>query len=107
VTATAEIASLPDLLIGLPAPVRAAYGDRVLGPLLGKDSVHTALRTTLRAFFACDGSWTRTADALHLHVNTVHYRIRRVEEITGRDLSRLDDRLDLQAALLAIPRAED
>ncbi|WP_414641072.1 helix-turn-helix domain-containing protein [Actinospica sp.] len=41
----------------------------------------------MRSFLAYDGSWTRTADALHLHVNTVHYRIRRVEEITGRDLS--------------------
>ncbi|WP_141726963.1 helix-turn-helix domain-containing protein, partial [Streptomyces niveus] len=39
-------------------------------------------------------------EELHLHVNTVHYRIGRVEQITGRDLSRLDDRLDLRAALL-------
>lgn len=38
--------------------------------------------------------------ALHLHVNTVHYRIQRIEVLTDRDLSRLDHKLDLRAALL-------
>ncbi|MCX5124139.1 helix-turn-helix domain-containing protein [Streptomyces sp. NBC_00347] len=34
-----------------------------------------------------------------VYVNTVHYRIERVEALTGRDLSRLDHKLDLYAAL--------
>ncbi|WP_392971704.1 PucR family transcriptional regulator [Streptomyces sp. LN245] len=55
---------------------------------------------TLRTFLSCDGSWTRTAEALHLHVNTVHYRVQRIEHFTGRDLSRLADRFDLWTALL-------
>ncbi|MFF0184829.1 helix-turn-helix domain-containing protein [Streptomyces sp. NPDC005244] len=55
-------------------------------------------------FLACDGSWSRTAEALHLHVNTVHYRVQRVEHFTGRDLSSLYDRLDPRAALLCRPR---
>ncbi|MFI6406360.1 helix-turn-helix domain-containing protein [Streptomyces sp. NPDC050548] len=54
----------------------------------------------LETFLACDGSWARTAEALHQHVNSVHYRIGRIECFTGRDLSRLYDRLDLWAALL-------
>ncbi|MGN5378039.1 PucR family transcriptional regulator [Streptomyces lasalocidi] len=58
------------------------------------------LLATLETFLACDGSWARTAQALHLHVNTVHYRMERIERLTGRDLSRLRDRLDLRAALL-------
>ncbi|MFD9125870.1 helix-turn-helix domain-containing protein [Kitasatospora sp. NPDC059571] len=52
---------------------------------------------------AHDGSWARTAEALHIHVNTVHYRIRRIEELTGRSLARLEDRVDLRAALLCAP----
>ncbi|WP_423834332.1 helix-turn-helix domain-containing protein [Streptomyces manipurensis] len=40
-----------------------------------------------------------TARRNHLHVNSVHYRIGRVELLTGRDLSRLDRTLDLYAAL--------
>ncbi|WP_344447636.1 helix-turn-helix domain-containing protein [Kitasatospora nipponensis] len=37
---------------------------------------------------------------LHVHVNTVHYRVKRIEELTGRSLVRLEDRLDLRAALI-------
>ncbi|MFJ4910053.1 PucR family transcriptional regulator [Streptomyces sp. NPDC093249] len=105
--ATAGVARLRDLtdlrtlLAGVPADVRAAYLDTVLGPLLraGRGS-RAVLLETLEVFLAHDCSWTRTAEALHLHVNTVHYRIDRVEALTGRDLSSLDHRLDLRAALL-------
>ncbi|MGW3402435.1 PucR family transcriptional regulator, partial [Streptomyces zhihengii] len=58
------------------------------------------LLETLETFLAHDCSWARTAEALHVHVNTVHYRVERIEALTGRDLSRLDDRADLRAALL-------
>ncbi|MFE7053575.1 PucR family transcriptional regulator [Streptomyces californicus] len=57
------------------------------------------LLETLETFLAHNGSWARTAEALHLHVNTVHYRVQRIEQLTGRDLARLDHRLDLRAAL--------
>ncbi|MFI1366149.1 helix-turn-helix domain-containing protein [Streptomyces griseochromogenes] len=100
VDATA-LTGLDALLTGVPADVRAAYSRTVLGPLLESDRAATAvLLSTLETFLACDGSWARTAQALHLHVNTVHYRIQRIEHFTGRDLSRLSDRLDLWAALL-------
>ncbi|WEO98689.1 helix-turn-helix domain-containing protein [Streptomyces sp. FXJ1.172] len=95
------LTSLDTLLTGVPAEVRAAYANAVLGPLLetGRPPV-AVLLGTLETFLACDGSWARTAQALHLHVNTVHYRVARIERLTGRDLSRLRDRLDLWAALL-------
>ncbi|AOR35557.1 hypothetical protein BFF78_34800 [Streptomyces fodineus] len=92
----------PDaLLTGVPADVRAAFSHTVLGPLLdtGRPAM-AVLLSTLETFLACDGSWARTAQELHLHVNTVHYRAERIERLTGRDLSRLRDRLDLWAALL-------
>ncbi|MFI8338795.1 helix-turn-helix domain-containing protein [Streptomyces sp. NPDC085639] len=56
-------------------------------------------RETLEVSLADNCSWARPAEALHLHVNTVHYRIERVEVLTGRDLSLLDHKLDLYAAL--------
>ncbi|WP_406258519.1 helix-turn-helix domain-containing protein [Streptomyces chartreusis] len=85
----------------MPADVRTAYSRTVLGSLIDTGNTSAApLLHTLRTFLACDGSWARTAEALHLHVNTVHYRIQRIEHFTGRDLSRLADRLDLWAALL-------
>ncbi|NEA99085.1 helix-turn-helix domain-containing protein [Streptomyces sp. SID13726] len=100
-TDVAGLTSLDALLSGVPVEVRTAYSRTVLGPLLDAGSATAApLLDTLRTFLACDGSWARTAQALHLHVNTVHYRIQRVEHFTGRDLSRLTDRLDLWTALL-------
>ncbi|WP_019075750.1 helix-turn-helix domain-containing protein [Streptomyces hokutonensis] len=90
------LTGLDALLTGVPAEVRTAFSRTVLGELRG----NAVLLETLETFLACDGSWARTAEALHLHVNSVHYRIGRIEHFTGRDLSRLYDRLDLWAALL-------
>ena len=89
------------LLLGsVPDEVRRAYRARVLGPVLAYDAAHDAeLVATLAAFLDHAGSWSRSAEVLHLHVNTVRYRIDRVEQLTGRDLSRLDHRVDLFLAL--------
>ncbi|WP_327405549.1 helix-turn-helix domain-containing protein [Streptomyces sp. NBC_01288] len=95
-TDAATLTGLDALLTGVPAEVRTAYSRTVLGELRS----NAVLLETLETFLACDGSWARTAEALHLHVNSVHYRIGRIEHFTGRDLSRLYDRLDLWAALL-------
>ncbi|WP_328536181.1 helix-turn-helix domain-containing protein [Streptomyces sp. NBC_00344] len=105
----AALTGLAALLSGIPQEVRTAYSRTVLGPLLdGANTSAALLLETLETFLARDGSWARTAEALHLHVNTVHYRIGRIELFTGRDLSRLDNRLDLRAALLcrALPGFE-
>ncbi|MFG2436419.1 helix-turn-helix domain-containing protein [Streptomyces sp. NPDC048508] len=101
----ASLTGLGTLLTGIPAEVRTAFSRTVLGPLFeAGNASFAALLETLEIFLACDGSWSRTAEALHLHVNTVHYRVQRVEHFTGRDLSSLYDRLDLRAALLCRPR---
>ncbi|WP_405779866.1 PucR family transcriptional regulator [Streptomyces sp. NBC_01378] len=101
-TDAASLTGLETLLTGVPAEMRAAFSRTVLGPLLDETNASaSALLQTLETFLACDGSWARTAEVLHLHVNTVHYRIQRIEHFTGRDLSRLYDRADLWAALLS------
>ncbi|MGW1214266.1 PucR family transcriptional regulator [Streptomyces sp. NPDC002499] len=100
-TDATTLTALDTLLTGIPAEVRTAYSRTVLGPLHNPESASAvALLHTLETFLAHDGSWARAAEALHLHVNTVHYRVQRIEHFTGRDLSRLQDRLDLWAALL-------
>ncbi|MGW7574426.1 PucR family transcriptional regulator [Streptomyces sp. NPDC054765] len=101
VTSVEDLSTLGALLAGVPADVRTAFSSRVLGPLARAGSTsRRMLLETLEVFLAHHGSWARTAASLHLHVNTVHYRIQRIETLTGRDLSRLDHTLDLQAALL-------
>ena len=92
------------LLASVPADVLGSFRDRLIGPLLRYDRRRGAeLVPTLSAFLACSGSWTACADRLHVHVNTLRYRIRRIEELTGRDLSSLDHRVDFVLALDAGP----
>jgi hypothetical protein len=93
----AGLGSVDLLLATAPAQARWAFQASLLSPLLDYDRDHgTELVRTLRVFLDCSGSWTRAAEAMFVHVNSLRYRIRRVEELTGRDLGSLAD----QAALL-------
>ncbi len=75
------------------------YEDTV-GPLLAYDSRGSGdLMKTLNAFFECHGSPTETAHMLHLHRNTVLYRLRRIEEVGGIDLDDAATRLNLHLCL--------
>ena len=88
------------LLSAVPDRLRRTFVGAVLDDVVSYDRRTGAdLIVTLRAFLDCNGSWSRTAEQLHLHLNTVRYRINRVEELTGRDLSRMDDRADVYLAL--------
>ncbi len=71
-----------------------SFADDVLGAL--RDDA--PLLATLVAWFGANGSPQRTARELHVHPNTVAYRVRRVEEITGRRLDQPRDRLMVQVA---------
>ncbi|QNP69416.1 PucR family transcriptional regulator ligand-binding domain-containing protein [Streptomyces roseirectus] len=95
-----ELASHVLLLPFVPDDVRRAFTARLLDPLREYDRRHRAeLIPTLEAFLDCDGSWTRCASRLHLHVNTLRYRVGRIEQLTGRDLAKLEDKLDFFLAL--------
>jgi len=95
-----EVASRELLLASVPASVLRSFRERLLGPLLSYDKRHRAeLVPTLREFLACSGSWNACAATMYVHVNTVRYRIRRIEELTGRDLSCLGDQVDFFLAL--------
>ncbi|ARQ67987.1 PucR family transcriptional regulator [Streptomyces marincola] len=95
-----ETASHVLLLPFVPDEVRAALSTGLLQPLRDYDRRHRAgLLATLEAFLAADGSWARCAAALHIHVNTLRYRVGRIERLTGRDLTRLEDKVDFFLAL--------
>ncbi|MDJ1136915.1 PucR family transcriptional regulator ligand-binding domain-containing protein [Streptomyces iconiensis] len=95
-----ELASHVLLLPFVPDDVRRAFTARLLDPLRDYDRKHRAeLVPTLEAFLSSDGSWTRCASRLHLHVNTLRYRVGRIEQLTGRNLARLEDKLDFFLAL--------
>jgi Purine catabolism regulatory protein-like family/PucR C-terminal helix-turn-helix domain/GGDEF-like domain len=100
VVSSGELASHVLLLAGVPASTRESFRTRLLRPLVEYDRAHDAdLVRTLDTFLACSGSWTQCAAQLHVHVNTLRYRIGRIEQLTGRDLTRFADRVDFFLAL--------
>lgn len=71
-----------------------------LGPLLDADNRgNQALLETLEGFFRCNGNLSETARVMHLHRNSLLYRLSRIEELLGRSLEDAELRLSLQIAL--------
>lgn len=96
----ADLDSYEALLVSVPTEVRRSFHDRLLGPLHHYDANHQSdLVRTLDTFLDTSGSWRQCAERLHVHVNTLHYRIRRIEQLTGHSLSTLRNRLDFYLAL--------
>jgi hypothetical protein len=94
------------LLRMLGESTRSGYAREVLAPLLSYDERHNAdLVGTLRAFLDGGGAWQETARQLHLHTNTLRYRIARIEELTNRDMSTMSDRVDLFLAMTCLDEA--
>lgn len=79
---------------------RVVFAQEVLAPLLEYDTRHgTDLVSTLRVFLHNGGAWQNSARQLHLHTNTLRYRVARIEELTGRSLGEMGDRVDMFLAL--------
>lgn len=79
-----------------------ALVEQYLRPLLMHDEQNQSdLVATLEAFLAHQRSWQKTATALQVHRQTVLYRIRRIEDLTGRDVSETSDLALLWMALQA------
>lgn len=78
------------------------YCDSVLGPIESGDEEYGGeLLRSLEAFIEQNGQWERAARAVYCHRHTLRYRMRKVEELTGRDLSRAHDRIEFWLALRA------
>lgn len=69
----------------------------MLGRLAADDPAAAQLRHTLREFLSSGGSFVATAEKLHLHRNSVAYRISKAEEQIGHSVR--ECRLDLENAL--------
>ncbi len=89
---------------GWPLTLEAAQElvGRVLVPLREYDAVHgTELLDSLRVFLECEGSWSATARRLGIHRQTLVYRLRRVETLTGLRVDRVGDLAMLWLAMRA------
>ena len=91
--------SLPVLLAGLGSGWQSEQLRQPLHKLNASDNENRTLRRTLDAWFAENGHSVATAKALHIHRNTLDYRLRQIGKVTGLDLTNTDDRLLLYVAL--------
>jgi purine catabolism regulator len=72
------------LVSGAPEEAVRARVDLLLGAIQAKPQLYE----TLRCFLDCDLDVGRSADALHLHPNSLRYRLTRIEERIGASLRR-------------------
>ncbi len=76
------------------------FCDSILGPIERSEGHYGGeLMRSLEAFIEENGQWERAARRLYCHRHTLRYRIRRVEELTGRDLGSARDRIEFWLAL--------
>ncbi len=88
------------LLYKIDRNEKNSFLENSITPLLNYDKAHnTELLKTLRAFFEENGNLTNVAKKIYIHYNTVHYRLQRIEKITGLSLDNPDDKLNLEIAL--------
>ena len=77
-----------------------AFAGRMLEPLVAYDKTRgTPLLKTLEVYLQRHGNLRQSARDLHIHLNTLHYRLQRIASLIGADLKDADVRLDLLLAL--------
>jgi PucR family transcriptional regulator, purine catabolism regulatory protein len=77
-----------------------SYCRSVLGPVEQSEGEYgDELLRSLDVFIEHNGHWERAAGALYCHRHTLRYRIRRIEQLTGRDFSNARDRIEFWLAL--------
>ncbi|OBJ71989.1 PucR family transcriptional regulator [Mycobacterium sp. 1274756.6] len=93
---------LAHLLVAQPdVSMQAAV--QILGPLLTLPTADRKdLLEALGTWFECGGSAAAVAKKLHCHRNTVHYKMRKIRDLTGRDFTQPAHAAELYSAWLAI-----
>jgi len=77
-----------------------SYCRTVLGPVQDEEGGYgEELLRSLDVFIEHNGHWEHAAKALYCHRHTLRYRVRRVEQLTGRDFSHARDRIEFWLAL--------
>jgi purine catabolism regulator len=80
---------------------------RILGPLLEGGGPESPLLATLIAYLDEDKNWTATAERLSIHRQTLAYRLKQIERVTGRSFKRTGDLAELWIATSALKRFSD
>ena len=95
-----DLGSLQLLLSLQDSDALRLYCDSLLGPIEnGEGHYGGELMRSLEAFIESNGQWEAAARRLYCHRHTLRYRIRKIEELTGRNLASARDRIEFWLAL--------
>lgn len=90
-----EDLTLEMILDEIRTQTKQEFVNRTIEPILDEEE----LIMTLRTLFANHFSLTKTASSLHVHINTLHYRLKKILEITNLNPRNIDDLFILYLAL--------
>jgi hypothetical protein len=102
------VAGHPSAVRPIPAdellPERALAGDaraarQLVSSVYRQLASEPALMDTVDSYIGSGGSIEATARSLFVHANTVRYRLRRIQEVCGRDVTESRDRYFVQVAM--------
>jgi purine catabolism regulator len=100
VTTYRDLGSFALLLSLQDSDALRLFCEAMLGPIEADEGHYGGeLVRSLEAFIECNGQWEAAARRLFCHRHTLRYRMRKVEELTGRDLSSARDRIEFWLAL--------
>jgi DNA-binding PucR family transcriptional regulator len=92
------------MLANLKVPLHSV-GQSILEPLVAHDRQNEAhLVETLRAYIEVDCQTSEAAAALFVHPNTLRYRLRLIEKLTGARLASFEDLVNFYLALHSLDR---
>ncbi|WP_223595103.1 CdaR family transcriptional regulator [Neobacillus bataviensis] len=93
-----EDLTLEMLLEEISQKTKADFIKRTLGPL----TLENELMATIKELFNQNHSLKNTAKNLHIHINTLHYRLKKAEELTGLNPNNIHDLLTMYLATLLL-----
>ncbi|MFI5717354.1 PucR family transcriptional regulator [Nocardia sp. NPDC051750] len=99
VMALPELTPFRYLMLSSDDTVRNLVDPRIARTLAEDQAKGAVLADTIRAFVAADMNLREAADALRIHHNTAKYRLRRIQQLTGRNIRTVTDLVDLLVAI--------
>ncbi|MFD4401321.1 PucR family transcriptional regulator [Nocardia sp. NPDC058499] len=99
VLALPELTPFRYLVLSSDDTARSLVDPRIARALADDQAKGGVLAETIRAFIAADTNLREAADALRIHHNTAKYRLRRIQQLTGRNIRTVTDLVELLVAL--------
>ncbi|ADH99897.1 CdaR family transcriptional regulator [Salisediminibacterium selenitireducens] len=81
------------------AEISTMTRERLIEKVIGSIMNEKDLMDTLDVFIEHNLRLKPTAEALHIHINTLHYRLKRISELTGKSVKRTEDIVSLYIAV--------